>query len=259
MGRTLLQTIRITAGCQLAAACESSDSSSLGLDSGRLTGSEPSGICIDDQVGACFHHSQVVIDFSVPQATLGYLEWAEKTATPMVIGTTGLDRAIRERLQQVASRVAIVQAPNFSIGVNLMLNLAEQAARVLGEDFDVEIIEAHHRHKIDAPSGTALRLGEAVAAVLGRSLESDAIYGRQGMTGARPPGSIGFATVRGGTIVGDHTLLFAGEGERLEITHRAASRTTFAQGAVRAAQWVVSRAPGLYDMQDVLGLRINNG
>ncbi|MBF0159841.1 MAG: 4-hydroxy-tetrahydrodipicolinate reductase [Magnetococcales bacterium] len=255
MGRTLLQTVRVTAGCQLTAACEGGDSDSLGLDSGRLIGEEPSGIIINDQVENCFRHSQVVIDFSVPQATLAYLDWAEKTATPMVIGTTGLDWNVRERLQQVARHVAIVQAPNFSIGVNLMLNLAEQAAQVLGDEFDVEIIEAHHRHKADAPSGTALRLGETVAAVLGRSLENDAIYGRQGMIGARQPGSIGFATVRGGTIVGDHTLLFAGEGERLEITHRAASRTTFAQGAVRAAQWVVSCAPGLYDMQDVLGLR----
>jgi 4-hydroxy-tetrahydrodipicolinate reductase len=173
----------------------------------------------------------------------------------MVIGTTGLSAPQRERMVDVAQRIGIVAAPNMSVGVNLIFRLLDTAARVLAEGYDVEIVEAHHRHKVDAPSGTALRMGEVVAAALGRDLGSCAVYGREGVTGERQPSTIGFATVRGGDIVGDHTVLFAGIGERVEISHRASSRATFAQGALRAARWIADRATGLYDMQDVLGLR----
>jgi 4-hydroxy-tetrahydrodipicolinate reductase len=197
----------------------------------------------------------VLVDFTRPEGTLNHVGLCRRLGIKMVVGTTGLQPAQKAVISDAARTIPIVMAPNMSIGVNLTFKLAELAAKVLKEDYDVEIIEAHHRLKIDAPSGTALRLGEVIAAALGRDLAKDAIFGREGVTGERKQSSIGFATVRGGDIVGDHTAMFAGIGERVEITHRAASRATFAQGALRAARYLVSKNSGLYDMQDVLGLK----
>ncbi len=197
----------------------------------------------------------VVVDFSTPAAFAKLLERCVDSATALVSGTTGLGPEQQTALERAAERLPIVFAPNFSIGVNLAFTLTELAARTLGDDVDVEIIEAHHRAKVDAPSGTALRLGQVLAETLGRDLEQDAVYGREGHTGARERSTIGFSTVRAGDIVGEHTVLFAGAGERLELTHRASSRDNFALGALRAARFLEGRAPGFYDMQDVLGLR----
>ena len=196
----------------------------------------------------------VLIDFTLPEVMLKNLAFCRKAGKAMVIGTTGLDAAQKQLLAEAGKDIPIVFAANFSVGVNLSLKLLEMTARVLGDDADIEIIEAHHRHKIDAPSGTALRMGEVIADALDRDLQKVAVYGREGHTGARERETIGFATVRGGDVVGDHTVLFACEGERLEITHKASSRMTFAKGAVRAALWLDGREPGLYDMQDVLDL-----
>jgi len=196
-----------------------------------------------------------LIDFTLPEVMLKNLAICRKNGKAMVIGTTGLDAAQKQLLADAGKDIPIVFAANFSVGVNLSLKLLDLTARVLGDDADIEIIEAHHRHKIDAPSGTALRMGEVIADALGRDLQEVAVYGREGHTGARERDTIGFATVRGGDVVGDHTVLFATEGERLEITHKASSRMTFAKGAVRAALWLDGREPGLYDMQDVLDLR----
>ena len=197
----------------------------------------------------------MLIDFTLPEVMLKNLEFCRQAGKSMVIGTTGLDAAQKQLLAEASKDIAIVFAANFSVGVNLSLKLLDMAARVLGDDADIEIIEAHHRHKIDAPSGTALRMGEVIANALDRDLQKVAVYGREGHTGVRERETIGFATVRGGDVVGDHTVLFACEGERLEITHKASSRMTFAKGAVRAALWLDGREPGLYDMQDVLDLR----
>ena len=199
--------------------------------------------------------TSVLIDFTLPEVMLKNLAFCRKAGKAMVIGTTGLDAAQKQVLAEAGKDIPIVFAANFSVGVNLSLKLLDMAARVLGDDADIEIIEAHHRHKIDAPSGTALRMGEVIADALGRDLQKVAVYGREGHTGARERETIGFATVRGGDVVGDHTVLFACEGERLEVTHKASSRMTFAKGAVRAALWLDGREPGLYDMQDVLDLR----
>ncbi|MNF99362.1 4-hydroxy-tetrahydrodipicolinate reductase [compost metagenome] len=197
----------------------------------------------------------MLIDFTLPEVMLKNLAFCRKAGKAMVIGTTGLDAAQKQLLAEAGKDIPIVFAANFSVGVNLSLKLLDMAARVLGDDADIEIIEAHHRHKIDAPSGTALRMGEVIAEALDRDLQKVAVYGREGHTGVRERETIGFATVRGGDVVGDHTVLFACEGERLEITHKASSRMTFAKGAVRAALWLDGREPGLYDMQDVLDLR----
>lgn len=262
MGRMLVQAVKARPEARLAAACERAGSEFLGLDAGELAGVGHIGVPLTDDAEACFAACDVVIDFSVVAATLAHAELARRSRTPLVIGTTGLPPDGLALLRDVAQGLPVVFAPNYSVGVNLMFQVAAQVARVLEEEFDIEIIEAHHRHKVDAPSGTALRLGEAIAQAVGRNLQEVAVYGREGHTGAREHRTIGFATVRGGDIVGDHTALFAAEGERFEITHRASSRMTFAKGAVRAALWaadggngVGSRAPGLYDMQDILGLR----
>jgi 4-hydroxy-tetrahydrodipicolinate reductase len=195
------------------------------------------------------------VDFTRPEATLTYLDACRKARVNLIIGTTGFDANGKAAIEHAAREIGIVFAPNFSVGVNLLMKLAETAAHVLNEGYDIEIIEAHHRHKVDAPSGTALGIGQAVAGALGRDLKACAVYGREGVTGERKPDTIGFATVRGGDIVGDHTLLFAGIGERIELTHKASSRATFAQGALRAAKWLQGKGPGLYDMRDVLGLK----
>lgn len=255
MGRALVQACRETAGVELAAALERADAGLLGQDAGTLAGVGTLGVAIGDDLEAATAAFDVLIDFSHPQATLGHLEICRRTGRRMVIGTTGLGEAGRLALEAAARDIPVVAAPNMSVGVNLCFKLAEIAARVLGDTADIEIVEAHHRHKIDAPSGTALRLGEVVAEALGRDLKTCAVYGRQGQTGERDRSTIGFATIRGGDIVGDHTVLYAASGERVEISHRASSRATFAGGAIRAARWLMDRPAGLYDMQDVLGLR----
>ena len=254
MGRALLEAVAADAGCALHAAIDRPGSPMVGQDAGAAWGGA-SGVNVSDQPAAALSGAQVLIDFTRPEATFGYLDACAAAGVPLVIGTTGFDAAGKARINDAAKRIPVVFAPNMSVGVNLLMKLAELAAEVLQDGYDIEIIEAHHRHKVDAPSGTALGLGQAVARAIDRDLASCAVFGREGVTGERDPKTIGFATVRGGDIVGDHTLLFAGIGERVELTHKASSRATFAQGALRAAKWLQGRAPGLYDMRDVLGLK----
>ena len=253
MGRALLEAVAADADCALCAAIDRPGSPLVGQDAGAAWGAA-SGVHVTDQPGGALQGTQTLIDFTRPEATFGYLDACAATGVPLVIGTTGFDEAGKTRIATAAQQIPIVFAPNMSVGVNLLMKLAELAAQVLEDGYDIEIIEAHHRHKVDAPSGTALGLGQAVARAIKRDLASCAIYGREGVTGERDPKTIGFSTVRGGDIVGDHTLLFAGIGERVELTHKASSRATFAQGALRAAKWLQGRAPGLYDMRDVLNL-----
>jgi 4-hydroxy-tetrahydrodipicolinate reductase len=253
MGRAVLESVFQAPDLRLHAALERHDSPSLGKDAGELLGS-PCGVRITDDVPAGLAGAHVLIDFTRPEGTLQHLLVCADRGVQMVIGTTGLSAEHKARVADAAQRIAIVMAPNMSVGVTLLLKLLESAAHVLREGYDIEIVEAHHRHKVDAPSGTALRMGEVIARVLGRDLEQVAVYGREGVTGERSASTIGFATVRGGDIVGDHTALFAGVGERIEITHRASSRATFALGALRAARFLSGKQRGLYDMQDVLGL-----
>lgn len=255
MGRMLLDACRQDDGVTLVAALEKPDSSLLGVDAGELSGGAKLGILVTDSLAEVGDDFDVLIDFSHPDATLENVSFCRAHRRRLVIGTTGISDAARGAIRAAASDCAIVLAPNMSVGVNLCLKLLEMAARVLGEDVDVEVIEAHHRHKIDAPSGTALRMGEVVAETLGRKLQDCAVYGRHGNTGVRDHMTIGFETIRAGDIVGEHTVMFAGAGERVEITHKASSRMTFAKGAVRAARWLTQRDKGLFDMQDVLGLR----
>jgi len=251
MGRALVQAVKEDQPAQLSAAFVRSGSSLVGSDAGEVTGAGRLGVALSDQFDA--NQFDVLIDFTRPEATLAYMDACVLAGKPMVIGTTGFSAPELDAMKEAARHIPIVFAPNFSVGVNLLLGLVAQAASVL-HDYDIEIIEAHHRYKVDAPSGTALRLGQAAADALGRDLATCAVYGREGITGEREREQIGFATVRGGDVVGDHTVLFAGLGERVELTHKASSRLTFAQGAVRAAHWLQGRAAGLYDMQDVLGL-----
>ncbi len=255
MGRTLIEAVHLAPDLELAAAIERPESSVLGADAGSLVGIGPLGVTIAGDITKVIDNFDVLIDFTVPAATLANLEACAAAGREMIIGTTGFSPEEQARIEQAASSIAICKASNFSTGVNLCFKLWEMAASVVGEDSDIEIYEAHHRHKIDAPSGTALSMGEVVAATLGRDLSKVAVYGREGQTGARDRDTIGFATVRAGDIVGDHTVTFAAEGERVEITHRASSRMSFARGAVRAAAWLSGQAPGFYDMQDVLGFR----
>lgn len=253
MGRALLESVAQDAGCVLHGALDRTGGQAVGQDA-SLFGAKP-GVRIADDIAAAMSGADVLVDFTRPEATLSYLEACRKARINIIIGTTGFEAAGQAAIEQAAQEIGIVFAPNFSVGVNLLMQLAETAARVLNEGYDIEIIEAHHRHKVDAPSGTALGIGQAVAGALGRDLKSCAVYGREGVTGERDPATIGFATVRGGDIVGDHTLMFAGVGERVELTHKASSRATFAQGALRAAKWLQGKGPGLYDMRDVLGLK----
>jgi 4-hydroxy-tetrahydrodipicolinate reductase len=255
MGRALVEACHRGSGMRLGAALDRDGSPALGADAGELTGLGRMGVTVTADLQSVLGDFDVLVDFTRPEATLGYLEACRQAGKKHVIGTTGFDAAAKGRIAAAARDVAVVFAPNMSVGVNLCLKLLDTAARVLGDEVDIEVIEAHHRHKVDAPSGTALRMGEVVAAALGRDLRDCAVYGREGVTGERSRATIGFATVRGGDIVGDHTVLFAGDGERVEITHKASSRTTFARGALRAARWLADRDTGLYDMQDVLGLR----
>ena len=254
MGRTLIEAVHNADGAELSAATERAGSSLLGADAGELAGVGRLGVTIADTLAAAGDFD-VLIDFTAPAATMAHLDFCLENGKCIVIGTTGLGEAERERIRAAGERIGVVFAPNMSVGVNLCLKLLDLAARVLGDEVDIEIVEAHHRHKVDAPSGTALRMGEVVAEALGRDLKTCAVYGREGQTGERDRQTIGFETIRAGDIVGEHTVMFAGLGERVEITHKASSRMTFAKGAVRAAQWVMGQGTGLYDMQDVLGLR----
>ncbi len=254
MGRTLLEGVAQSDDLVVHTALEHSGSALLGRDAGELLGA-PCGVRISADVEAALQGADVLIDFTRPEGTLHHLEICRKLGVRMVIGTTGLKAPQKAQLVEAAQQIGIVFAPNMSVGVNLVFKLLETASRVLAEGYDIEIIEAHHRHKVDAPSGTALGMGDVIAKTLGRDLEKCAVYGRQGVTGERDPSTIGFATVRGGDIVGDHTVLFAGTGERIEITHKASSRATFALGALRAARFLIDTPAGMYDMQDVLGLK----
>lgn len=258
MGRSLIeacQQMPPASEIRLSAAFERPDSPAVGQDAGELAGVGRLGVRVEQDLAAALDRFDVMVDFTRPQATLTHLQACLRGGKRMVIGTTGFDEAGKQRIREAAKDIAIVFAPNMSVGVNLCFKLLELAARVLGEEADVEIIEAHHRHKVDAPSGTALRMGEIVAQTLKRDLKDCAVYGREGVTGERDRKTIGFSTIRAGDIVGDHTVLFAGQGERVEITHKAGSRATFAHGALRAAGWLARRQTGLFDMQDVLGLR----
>jgi 4-hydroxy-tetrahydrodipicolinate reductase len=254
MGRALIDAVVQAGDFQLKAALEHPDSPFLGKDAGELVGS-PCGVRISADLERSLADCDVLVDFTRPEATLKHLEICGSRGIRMVIGTTGFTPQQNKLIGAASRNVAVVMAPNMSVGVNLTFKLIELTAKVLNEGYDVEIIEAHHRHKVDAPSGTALRMGDIVAHALGRDLAECAVYGREGVTGERKPSTIGFATVRGGDIVGDHTALFAGTGERVEITHRAASRATFALGALRAARFLAGMKSGLFDMQDVLGLK----
>lgn len=255
MGRNLIEATHLAPGAILSAAIERPGSSVIGVDAGELIGIEKQNVSIVDNVATGLASSDVLIDFTIPEVTLANVALCRSAGRNIVIGTTGLSEQQKQTLHQAAADIAIVFAPNMSVGVNLCFKLLDLAARVMNEDIDIEIVEAHHRHKIDAPSGTALAMGEVVAKALGRNLKECAVYGREGRTGERDRQTIGFETIRAGDIVGEHTVMFAGIGERVEITHKASSRMTFAKGAVRAAQWLMQQDSGLYDMQDVLGLR----
>ena len=255
MGRSLIEACQQTAGMDLAVALEHPDSSLLGSDAGDMAGIGKLGVLIGSDLAAVINEFDVLIDFTRPEPTLANLEICRQAGRRMVIGTTGFSEEQKIRIRVASQDMGLVFAPNMSVGVNVCLKLLDLAARVLGDEVDVEIIEAHHRHKVDAPSGTALRMGEVVAAALDRELKSCAVYGREGHTGERERKTIGFETIRAGDIVGDHTVLFAGSGERIEITHKASSRMTFANGAIRAAGWLMGQDAGLFDMQDVLGLQ----
>lgn len=255
MGRAIVETVLdADSGFDAAvgAGVEHRTHVLLGQDVGAIAGVGPLGVALSDSLTAVAGDFDVLIDFTLPEATLKHLDECVALGKPIVIGTTGLSPEQRARIGEAATQIPVVFSPNMSIGVNLMFRLVAEAARVLGDTVDIEVIEAHHRHKIDAPSGTAVRLGEILADTLNRDLATCAVYGREGRTGARDRKTIGFETIRAGDIVGEHTVMFAATGERLEITHRAASRRTFAQGAVMAACWLASASPGLYDMQDVL-------
>lgn len=255
MGKTLIEAVQQAPGATLSAAVDRPDSSLLGADAGELAGVGRLGVALVGDLAQALDDFDVLIDFTHPSVTLQNLQVCRAAGKAMVIGTTGFTVEEKQLLAEAAREIPVVFAANFSVGVNLCLKLLDTAARVLGDEVDIEIIEAHHRHKVDAPSGTALRMGEVVANALGRDLHKVAVYGREGQTGARARETIGFATVRAGDVVGDHTVLFAADGERVEITHKASSRMTFAKGAVRSALWLQGRAPALYDMQDVLELR----
>ena len=254
MGRNLIQAVQQAEGVALGAALARSGSSLLGVDAGELAGIGKTGVIVSDDLQKVVNDFDVLIDFTRPEGTLEYLAFCRQHNKAMVIGTTGFDEAGKAAIRAAAEEIGIVFAANFSVGVNLVLNLLQQAAKVMGDYADIEIVEAHHRHKVDAPSGTALAMGEAIADAMKWNLDEHAVYAREGHTGERKAQTIGFATVRAGDIVGEHTAMFADIGERVEITHKASSRMTFANGAVKAASWLKSKKSGLYDMRDVLDL-----
>jgi len=254
MGRTLLEVVTQAPDMQLSAALERQDSPYLDKDAGDLI-SARCGVNVVSNFAAALVGCDQIIDFTRPEATLAHLAICREHGVKMVIGTTGFSAEEKDMLRAASQEIAIVFAPNMSVGVNVTFKLLEIAAKVLNEGYDIEIIEAHHRHKIDAPSGTALRMGEVIADALHRDLEKVAVYGREGVTGERQSDTIGFSTIRAGDVVGEHTAMFAGTGERVEITHKASSRMTFAMGAARAVRFLADKQNGLFDMQDVLGLR----
>ena len=254
MGRMLIETVLGTSEVTLSGALDRVGAPSIGQDAGAFAGKQ-TGVVISDDIEAVLAQSDALIDFTRPEGTLAHLKAARRHGTKLVIGTTGFSDEQKAELSAAAQSLAIVFAPNMSVGVNVTLKLLDVAARHFATGYDIEIIEAHHRHKVDAPSGTALQMGEVIAKALGRDLASCAVYGRHGVTGERDPSTIGFSAIRGGDIVGDHTVLFAGTGERIEITHQSASRLSYAQGAVRAVRFLGDKSSGLYDMWDVLGLR----
>ena len=254
MGRMLAQALVESADCQLAGALDVADSVHIGNDATGFLG-QASGVVIKADLHAGLQHAQVLIDFTRPEGTMAHVKACREKGVKMVIGTTGFSDEQKREIQAASQDIAIVMAPNMSVGVNVTLKLLEMAAAALANDYDIEIIEAHHRHKVDAPSGTALKMGEVIAQALGRDLKQCAVFDRQGHTGARPEKAIGFSTIRGGDIVGDHTVLFAGTGERIEITHRSSSRSTYAEGSLRAVRFLANQQHGMFDMFDVLGLR----
>jgi 4-hydroxy-tetrahydrodipicolinate reductase len=254
MGRTLTRAVLAESRMRLAAALDRAEAAELGQDAGLLAGAGAAGVPVSADPLPAFARADVVLDFTAPAATLAYAELSAQARVVHVIGTTGMGAEHEERLRAAARHCRIVRSGNMSLGVNLLAGLLRRAAAVLGPDYDIEIFEMHHRHKVDAPSGTALLLGRAAAQGRGIELEEHALRGRDGLTGARPEGAIGFASLRGGSVVGDHVVTLAGEGERIELTHRAENRDIFARGAIRAALWAFDKKPGLYDMNDVLGL-----
>ncbi|MCG3188547.1 MAG: 4-hydroxy-tetrahydrodipicolinate reductase [Burkholderiaceae bacterium] len=254
MGRMLIEAVSQAGDCRLSGALDVPGSAALDQDAAAFLGRD-SGVRVTSDLRQGLAGARVLIDFTRPEGTMAHLAACRELGVAAVVGTTGLSPAQTDEVARVAQQIPIVMAPNMSAGVNVVLELLDRAARALSEGYDIEIIEAHHRHKVDAPSGTALRMGEVVARALGRDLASCAVYGRQGVSAVRDRSTIGFSSVRGGDIVGDHTVLFAGDGERIEITHRAASRATYAQGSLRAARFVARQRSGLFDMHDVLGLK----
>jgi len=253
MGRTLVEAIASAPGVQLSAAIQRPESSILGLDAGELVGVGKLGVPIvatPDQA-----EFDCLVDFTLTEPSMQYLDYCQRKGKNIVIGTTGFSSDQLARIESARAEIPVLLAPNTSVGVNLCFALLKQAAMVLGDDVDIEIMESHHRNKIDAPSGTAVRMGELIADSLGRDLQECAVYGREGLSGPRDRNTIGFATTRAGDIVGEHTVMFAGEGERVEISHKSSNRMTFANGAIRAAKWLANQQPGFYDMQDVLGLK----
>ena len=253
MGRMLVEAVLAAPDCKLSGALDIAGSAALGQDAGAFAG-QITGVTISSDLAAALANAQVLIDFTRPEGTLAHLTVCRDLGIKAVIGTTGFSEAQKAEIAGHADHIALVMAPNMSVGVNVVLKLLDQAARALAQGYDIEVIEAHHRHKVDAPSGTALQMGEVLAKALGRDLKDCAVYAREGVTGERDPSSIGFATIRGGDIVGDHTVLFAGTGERIEISHKSSSRAGYAQGSLRAARFLASRSSGLFSMNDVLGL-----
>jgi 4-hydroxy-tetrahydrodipicolinate reductase len=253
MGQMLIEALRATDDCRLGGALDIASSPALGQDAGAFAG-QPTGVLITSDLRQGLHGCDVLIDFTRPEGTLEHLRVCRELGVSAVIGTTGFTDAQKAEIAEASKHIAIMMAPNMSVGVNVTLKLLEMAAKALSTGYDIEIVEAHHRHKVDAPSGTALKMGEVIAGALGRDLKECAVYERYGVTGERDPSSIGFATIRGGDIVGDHTVLFAGTGERIEISHKSSSRATYAQGSLRAARFLAGRKSGLFDMFDVLNL-----
>jgi 4-hydroxy-tetrahydrodipicolinate reductase len=254
MGRMLIEAIHNADDATLTGALDIEQAPSIGTDASTFLGVAAS-VLIESELAKGLSNAEYLIDFTRPEGTLRHLEYCATHGIKMIIGTTGFDDAGKAAIAAAAEKTAIMFAPNMSVGVNVTMKLLEMAAKSFAEGYDIEIIEAHHRHKVDAPSGTALKMGEVIAEALGRDLDECAVYAREGVTGPRDPSSIGFATIRGGDIVGDHTVLFAGIGERIEITHKSSSRVTYAHGSLRAARFLANKLTGLYDMQDVLGLR----
>lgn len=254
MGHTLIEALREAQDCRLAGALDVADSPAIGSDAAAFLG-VTSGVPIVADLRTGLQDAQVLIDFTRPEGTLAHLAACRELGVQAVIGTTGFSDAQKAEIAAAAKDIAIVMAPNMSVGVNVTFKLLEMAAKALSTGYDIEIIEAHHRHKVDAPSGTALKMGEVIAEALGRDLKECAVYAREGITGERDQSTIGFSAIRGGDIVGDHTVLFAGTGERIEITHKSASRATYAQGSLRAVRFLAAQRSGLFDMFDVLGLR----